>query len=244
MLLSPEFPGRPKTAKGAIVAIRSNSKGKIVDANTPVFIFQYNPETLTRTISSLNIEEVSQEERKKPDPNSIVELINLNLEFDATDQLEKPDQHRDLVEKSLHPTLAALELIVNSQSETEDRTSLVLLFLWGPNRIIPVWIDSVKVTEEAFDPNLNPIRVRIELNMRVRNLSELKRGTLGYAICTSHLDRRQTLTRLYSENRINRELFEQIPHSIQQYLNLDARAPKRRKGKGCKNTVTKPRSRI
>jgi hypothetical protein len=66
-LLSPEFPGRPKTVKGAIVELRPKSKGKI-DSNTPTFIFQYNPETLTRTISSLNNEEVSQEEGKNGMP--------------------------------------------------------------------------------------------------------------------------------------------------------------------------------
>ncbi len=85
--MSPEFTGRPKTVKGAIVALRPNSKG-IIDSNMQTFSFQYNPETLTRTISSLNNEEISKEERKKRDANSIVELINWTLEFDATDQLE------------------------------------------------------------------------------------------------------------------------------------------------------------
>jgi len=219
--LSPEFPGRPKTVKGAIVALRPNSKGTIIDPNTPTFIFQYNPETLTRTVSSSNSEEVSQEEGKKRDANSIVELINLNLEFDATDQLEQPNQHRDFVEKGLHPALAALESIMYSQSKTENPTPPVVLFLWGPNRIIPVWLDSLKVTEEAFDPNLNPIRVRIELNMRVRDLSEFKRSSSGYAICASHLDHRRMLTRLYSESEINRGLFEQVSRSIQQYLAIE-----------------------
>ena len=200
--------------------LRPNSKG-IIDSNTPTFIFQYNPETLRRTISSLNSEEVSKEEGKTPDSNSIVELINLNLEFDATDQLEQPNQHRDFAENGLHPTLAALESIMYSQSKTENPMPPVILFLWGPNRIIPVCLDSVKVTEDAFDPNLNPIRVRIELNMRVRNLSELKRGSSGYAICASHSDHRRMLTRLYTENRINRGLFKQVSRSIRQYLALE-----------------------
>ena len=228
--MSPEFPGRPKTVKGAIVELRPNSKG-ISDSNTPTFIFQDTPETLRRTISSLNIEEVSKEEGKTPDSNSIVELINLNLEFDATDQLEQPNQHRDFAENGLHPTLAALESIMYSQSKTENPMPSVILFLWGPNRIIPVWLDSVKVTEEAFDPNLNPIRVRIELNMRVRNLSELKRGSSGYAICASHSDHRRMLTRLYTENRINRGLLKQVSRSIRQYLALEKAQSKKQNKK-------------
>ncbi len=104
------------------MALRPNSKGTIIDPNAPTFIFQYNPETLTRTVSSLNNEEVSQEEGKKRDANAMVELINLNLEFDATDQLEQPNQHRDFVENGLHPALAALESIMYSQSKTENPT--------------------------------------------------------------------------------------------------------------------------
>ena len=210
--------------------LRPNSKG-IIDSNTPTFIFQYNPEMLRRTISSLNNEEISKEEGKTPDSNSIVELINLNLEFDATDQLEQPNQHRDFAENGLHPTLAALESIMYSQSKTENPMPPVILFLWGPNRIIPVWLDSVKVTEEAFDPNLNPIRVRIELNMRVRNLSEVKRGSSVYAICASHSDHRRMLTLLYTENRINRSLLKQVSRSIRQYSALEKAQSKKQNKK-------------
>jgi hypothetical protein len=227
ILLPSEFPGRPKTAKGAIVALRPDSKSRIIDSNTPTLVFQYNPETLTRTISSLTGEEASQKEGKNRDDNSITELINLNLEFDATDQLEQPDQHRDFVKNGLHPALAALESIIYSQSRTENSTPQVVLFLWGPNRIIPVWLDSVKIVEEAFDPNLNPIRVKIELNMRVRNLSELKRGSLAYAICAGHLDHRQRLTRIYSENKINRGLLKQMSRNIRQYSARKKSKPKR-----------------
>lgn len=228
-----EFPGRPKTAKGAIVALRPDSKNQIFDSNTPTFIFQYNPETLTRTISSSNGLGVSLEEKKR-DVDSIAEVINLNLEFDFTDQLEQPNQHLDSVKNGLHPALAALESIMHSQSKTENSKPTVAVFLWGPNRIVPVWLDSLKVTEEAFDPNLNPIRVRIELSMRVRDLSELARGSSGYAICASHLGRRRMFTRLYSENGINREFFEQVSLSIQQYLATGKSKLKERKKKGVK----------
>jgi hypothetical protein len=235
-LLSPEFPGRPKTAKGAIIALRHSSKGAILDSDTTTFIFQYNPEMLTRTISSLNGEEISLDEVKNRDANSIVELITLNLELDAANQLEQPNQHRDVIEDGLHPALAALESIMYSQSKTKTQTPPVVLFLWGSNRIIPVWLDSLKVTEEAFDPNLNPIRVKIELSMRLRNLSEFKRGTLGYAICASHLDHRRMFTRLYNENRINRGLFGQVSRSIRQYSGMEKSKSKKQNKKMLQKT--------
>ena len=228
--MSHEFPRRPKTAKGAIVAVRPNSRGPIIDLNGPTFIFEYNPETLTRIISSRS-DEALRADGKKPDSNSIVELINLNLELDATDQLEHPNQNIGFIENGLHPALAALESIMHSQSETENSTPSVTIFCWGPNRVVPVWLDSLKVTEEAFDPYLNPIRARIELSMRVRDLSELRSGSSAYAICASHLDHRRMFTQLYSGKGINREFFEQVSSSIQRYLAMGTSQSKEDKKK-------------
>ena len=110
---------------------------------------------------------------------------------------------------------------MHSQSKTGNIMSPVVLFLWGSNRIIPVWLDNLKVTENAFDSNLNPIRVRIELNMRVRDLSQLTKGSLGYAISTRYLENRKMLIRVYSENKENRELLKQMSQNIQQYADME-----------------------
>jgi len=228
--LSREFPRRPKTARGAIVALSPESKGPIVDSNMPAFIFQYNPETVTRTISS-PIGEETQAGREKTDADSIVELVNLNIELDATSPLEQSNQPMTFVENGLHPALAALESIMHSQHEIDNPKPPVVLFMWGPNRIIPVRLVNLKVTEEAFDSNLNPIRARIELNMRVRELSEMKEGSLGYAICTSHLDHEQMFTRLYNKTEINREFLEQASSNIQQHLAIGKSQTKERKNK-------------
>jgi hypothetical protein len=212
----PEFPGQPKTKKGAIVLLRPNSK-----AVAQVFVFQYNPNILTRMISPPNTEVVSMQEGKNQDTDSFVELINLNLEFDVADQLEHPNQRKDFVQRGLHPTLAALESIMHSQSKTEDQTSPVVLFLWGANRTIPVWIENLKITEEAFDPNLNPSRLRIELNMRVRKLSEFKEGSQGYAIFSRYLNQKLIFAQLYSKNEINRNFLKQFSQNIQRHLAME-----------------------
>jgi hypothetical protein len=116
---------------------------------------------------------------------------------------------------------------MHSQSETENPTPPIILFMWGLNRIIPVSLESLKVAEEAFDPKLNPIRAKIELNMRVRDFSEFKKGSIGYAIYTSHLDRRRMLTRLYGENKINHELIKQVSRSTQPKKQHEKKAAKR-----------------
>jgi hypothetical protein len=196
------------------VALTPNSK-----TIPQVFIFQYNPEMLIRTISSPNGGEVSKEEGQKHGTTSLVELINLNLEFDATGQLEHPDQHRDFVQKGFNLTLAAIESIMYSQSKINDRTSTIVFFVWG-NRTIPIWIESLKITEEAFDPNLNPIRVRIELSMRVRKLSEFKTDSPGHAICARYFDHRLMLAQLYNKDELKRDFLKQVSRNIQNYLGM------------------------
>jgi hypothetical protein len=227
--LSQEFPNRPKIAKGAIIVIKHNSKGINIDSNTVPLIFQYNPETLTRTIFPLNHEEILQKNGKKQYSSSMVELINLSLEFDATDQLEHPNQHEYIAKKGLHSTLAALESIMHSQYP-DNVTSPVILFIWGSNRIIPVWIDNLKITEEAFDSNLNPICIRTEINMRVRDLLQLKKGSLGFAICKRHLENRKTLARAFNDNKENHEQLKHMIQNIDQYAAIEKPKSNPKKG--------------
>ena len=47
------------------------------------------------------------------------------------------------------------------------------LFVWSKNRVVPVRLTDFSITEEAFDPNLNPIRAKVSLGMRVLNVDDL-----------------------------------------------------------------------
>ena len=47
--------------------------------------------------------------------------------------------------------------------------SALTVLVWG-NRIAPVRITSVEITEDAFDPQLNPIRAKVTLSLRVLNV--------------------------------------------------------------------------
>src|SRR5450432_3522525 len=47
------------------------------------------------------------------------------------------------------------------------------LFVWSKSRVVPVRVFDFSVTEEAFDPNLNPIRAKISLGLRVLNVDDL-----------------------------------------------------------------------
>src|SRR5690606_34301679 len=51
--------------------------------------------------------------------------------------------------------------------------SALTLFIWNVNRIVPVRITEFGITEEAFDANLNPVRAKVSLGMRVLNVDDL-----------------------------------------------------------------------
>ena len=147
-----------------------------------VVIFQYNPERVTR---SLQTQSSQSGDSRQPIPMRLIgppeETISLEVEIDAADQI-RTDQ--DVVrEVGIHPALAALELFVYPVAgqviarEALARTGIIeiippetpmTLLVWGA-RTVPVHITSYSITEEAFDPNLNPIRASVELSMQVLN---------------------------------------------------------------------------
>ena len=198
------FPGSPRLLKGGIVLIDPHTS-----AVRRIIALQYNPDTLTRT---LQIQGVGQESgdrlealRLKGPP---VEMIKLEAEIDATDQLEFPDQNRTAVEVGLYPQLAALEMIVypasgqlqanNSQAqmgtlEIAPMEAPLTLFIWSKTRILPVRLTEFSITEEAFDPDLNPIRAKVSLGMRVLSVNDLGFDHKGGNLFMSYLQQKERL---------------------------------------------------
>ncbi len=165
---------------------------------------------LTHTFSSPNIDEARNKDEIRNNSGKIIELINLSLELDATDPTEQQNEPSEVTEYGLHPALATLESIMLSQAKTERIASSFVLFSWGPNRIIPVMLENMRILEESFDRNLNPIRVKIELIMRVLNLSEFRKDAFGYNLCLSHLNRRKLFTKLTFKNKKSHDFVKDI----------------------------------
>ena len=186
------FSRSPKLIKGALVAIGSDSREPISDKNS-TFVFQYNPEKLTREISYPNNEDtIPIIERTKNKLERPIETIHITLELDATDQLEKPIQYPRTAEDGLLPSLTVLESMM-----FPSRELIVIIFQWGPKRTIPVRLTSYKIKEEAFDQNLNPIRVKIDLCMQVLDSSDFKSGSVGHEIYKNYQTQKEALTLLY-----------------------------------------------
>src|SRR5688500_530579 len=101
------FPGSPHLVKGAIVLINPDSS-----AVERIITLQYNPDSLSRT---LQVRGVGDEGAgKRSDPLRLsgppVETLKLEVEIDATDQLEVADSVTKQV--GIQPHLAALETII------------------------------------------------------------------------------------------------------------------------------------
>jgi hypothetical protein len=194
------FPGSPRLVKGGIVLIDPDSS-----AVQRIIPLQYNPDTLTRTLQVQGVGESadrSEALRLKAPP---IETIKLDAEIDLTDQLEFPDQNSASVQTGLYPQLAALETIIyptsnqlssnNSlaQAGTLEMETALVLFIWSKNRILPVRITDFSVTEEAFDANLNPIRAKVSLGMRVLNVNDVGFSHKGGSLFMTYLQQKERL---------------------------------------------------
>jgi hypothetical protein len=176
------FPRSPRLIRGGIVLIDPSS-GLV----QRIIALQYNPDTLTRTLQVQGAGEAGGDRlealRLKGPP---VETLKLDAEIDAADLLERGDA--TVATLGIHPTLAALETLVYPTSaavqaaegqssagsiEIAPAEAPLPLFIWSSTRILPVRITEFSITEEAFDPALNPIRAKISLGMRVLTVNDL-----------------------------------------------------------------------
>jgi hypothetical protein len=178
-------PLSPRLLKGGIVTMDPDTA--VVQG---VISLQYNPETVTR---SLQIQAVGGTQGGSTVDvlrlrGPAIETIKVDVEMDATDQLEFPQLYPLAVQYGLQPQLAQLEMLVNPTVETllaDDSMANagtleiipleqpLTLFVWSAMRVVPVRLTEFSITEEAFDPILNPIRAKVSLGMRVLNVDDL-----------------------------------------------------------------------
>lgn len=187
------FPGSPRLLKGAILAMEQNVP------LPSVIIFQYNPDSLTRTLKAQTGSvggDRSEALRLKGAPE---EIIKLDVVIDATDQLETGDSVA--INMGIYPQLSALEMLIYPKSATIIENNALLeagtieivaplapftLLVWGPNRVLPVRLSGFTITEEAHDVKLNPIRAKVPLEFRVLSYSDLEKSHPGYHLFLAH----------------------------------------------------------
>lgn len=201
------FPGSPRILKGGIVLLDPDTFTVLPNG---IIVLQYNPDTLTRTLKIQGAEEGgdrSEALRLKGPP---VETFKVDAEIDATDQLEVGDQNT--IQNGIFPQLSALETIVYPSSTTlQNNFNLsqagtleimpvqapFTLFVWSAKRIVPVRLTDLSITEEAFDPTLNPIRAKVSLGMRTLSIDDLFFTDKGGSLYMVYQQQKEALARLY-----------------------------------------------
>lgn len=195
------FPQAPQLKKGALVAYRGSGSPEVI-------AFQYNPETLSRTLEPQTASAEAAEVEALRLTGAPIETIKIEALLDAVDQLEEGVE--SAIEDGIHPQLALLELLIYPESrhvqlnntllalgtiEVMPAQGPYLLFVWGPKRVLPVRLTEFSVTEEFHDPDLNPIRAKVSLGLRVLSYNDLPRDHPGYALFMEHQVNKEGLAR-------------------------------------------------
>lgn len=193
--------------RGALIEYGAGLIGPIPN----LVIFQFNPESLTR---SLNIPERpsganSRESTQAGERTS--ETISFKAHFSAADELGANKvlarafgvgPRLCALEQMVHPTSilgglvgAALDAIgdaIGGGGAAEPPSQPIprekfpkILFIWGLTRVLPVTIQSMRITELQYDFLLNPVQAEVDIEMTVNasdgcSDDELAKGALTY----------------------------------------------------------------
>jgi len=208
------FPGTPRLLRAGLVQADPNTL--VVQS---IIAMQYNPDTLSRTLQARG---VTAEGGDRLDALRLtgppVETIKLDAEIDATDQLELPNENPTTLQFGIHPQLAALEMLIyppSSQIQSDNSMAQagtievapmeapLTLFVWSPNRILPVRLTEFSITEEAFDTNLNPIRAKVSLGLRVLTVVDLDFDHKGNSLFMAYHQQKERLATMIGRSTLS-----------------------------------------
>jgi hypothetical protein len=194
----------PRILKGGLVLLDPGS-------GLPVRIinFQYNPDSLSRTLQVQGMGENADRSEALRLKGPAVETIKVEAELDLTDQLEVGDP--TALSSGLHPQLSTLESMIQPTSSTlQTNNTLASLgtleiipaeaplavFVWGRSRVVPVRVTEFSVTEEAFDNELNPIRAKVSLGLRVLTINDVNFSDRAGMLFMAYLREKERLAGL------------------------------------------------
>ena len=181
-MISPKI--GPPLLKGALVQLLPDVIAPIPN----IVVFQYNPEKISHTITPWNPLDTDKAQRGASTPTvqpyDPQESFSIALELDAADDLEGIDSRK--IPYGVADRLAALkkltypskglfgDLLANATAlagaercALERPTVPVILFVWGPGRILPVRVTSFSVEETLFSPQLHPVQATVNLGLEV-----------------------------------------------------------------------------
>jgi hypothetical protein len=193
----------PLVAKGAILVLEPSTG---IPLNR--IPFQYNPESIRRSLQPQSVGDLPDRTEVLRLKGPAIETIHCDIEIDAADLLAVQDP--TTIQYGISPQLSTLELLVYPASallianevlslvgtiEILPMSSNLTIFAWGKNRVAPVRLTAIEITEEQFDPQLNPIRAKVSLAMRVLNVNDVGFLTPAGAMYMAYQIGKETISR-------------------------------------------------
>jgi hypothetical protein len=201
-------PLMPKLMKGAIVSV-----GTLKPIPT-VVVFQYNPAEVSR---SLTLDKSADPDTPGGERIALApkETMSMKVMIDAVEQLEA----RSLLARGLgiYPQLSALEMLLypasvlvlaNTTLAKAGAMQIVppdmplTVLIWGLKRVVPVRLTSLSITEEMYDPSLNPIRAQADLSLDVMSYDDFQPDDRGYYVFLAYQVVKETMAAIGTVNSI------------------------------------------
>ena len=154
--MSAADPRNPRLLRGALVSI---------DPVIPIpklVVFQYNPDSVTRSLAARVPNDAGSRLTATRLAGAPQETIKMDIEIDATDQLEKSDPVAMAL--GIYPQLSTLEMLVYPSSIEVIANTVLLatgtiellpppapltLLIWGVKRVVPVRLSEFTITEQG-----------------------------------------------------------------------------------------------
>ena len=189
------MPSQPSINKGTLILLAPNAKDASVSSKNVFFAFQYNPEKLLHTFNQAATSTLGANISADPQ-GTPTELFNLTFDLDSLDS-DAPSQNQSSASLGLHPALAMLELMMQSQVIDKQTSMPIVVFKWGAKRSVAVRFVSMSIEEKSFDVTLNPTRATVSLTLRVLDAAEINNNPGARDVCLSHQSVRATLVDAY-----------------------------------------------
>ena len=182
--------------RGALIEYGSDFLGPIPN----IVIFQFNPETLSRTIKIPSRPNHDRDKNPSQAGDPPTEQITLKASFSAADEMDKDKflarqfgvgTRLAALEKMAHPLGqdsnvigAALSQAIGlgsggTKQPIPPETYPRILFIWGKYRVLPVIIESMSITEQQYDYSLNPVQAEVSITMSVNSVGLSSNDKIG-----------------------------------------------------------------
>jgi len=72
----------------------------------------------------------------------------------------------------------------DASRKTPRESSPKILFIWGPSRVLPVEIKTMSITEQQYDPLLNPVQAQVEIGLEISTINDRTDNPIGKGALT------------------------------------------------------------